>query len=64
MNVAAVETHCRELTPCLLSTLRIVTAFLLMRFGTAKLFAFPGPTPVMPPGFFDAPGEKPGGTKP
>ena len=21
-------------------------------------------TPVIPPGFFDAPGEKPGGTKP
>jgi putative oxidoreductase len=34
------------LTPYFLSTLRIVAAFLFMQYGTAKLFAFPGP--VMP----------------
>jgi putative oxidoreductase len=28
--------------PYLLSTLRIVAAFLFMQFGTAKLFALPG----------------------
>jgi putative oxidoreductase len=31
------------LAPCLLSVLRIVTAFQFMQYGTAKLFAFPGP---------------------
>jgi putative oxidoreductase len=34
--------------PYLLSTLRIVAAFLFMQFGTAKLFAFPAA--VMPGG--------------
>jgi len=29
--------------PHLLSVLRIVAAFLIVQFGTAKLFAFPGP---------------------
>ncbi|MGH7509735.1 MAG: DoxX family protein [Gemmatimonadales bacterium] len=35
-------------TPYLLSTLRIVAAFLFMQFGTAKLFAFPAA--IMPDG--------------
>jgi len=34
------------LTPYFLSTLRIVAAFLFIQYGTAKLFAFPGP--IMP----------------
>ena len=34
--------------PYVLSVLRIVTAFLFMEYGTAKLFAFPGP--LMPGG--------------
>lgn len=34
--------------PHLLSALRIVAAFLFVQFGTAKLFAFPGP--LMPGG--------------
>jgi putative oxidoreductase len=34
--------------PWLQSVLRIVTAFLFIQFGTAKLFAFPGP--LMPGG--------------
>ncbi len=34
--------------PCLLSTLRIIAAFLFMQFGTAKLFAFPAA--IMPGG--------------
>ena len=38
----------RSWTPCLLSRLRIVTAFLFMQFGTAKLFGFPAP--IMPGG--------------
>jgi putative oxidoreductase len=36
------------LVPYLLSTLRIVAAFLFMQFGTAKLFALPGA--IMPGG--------------
>jgi putative oxidoreductase len=38
----------RSWAPYLLSTLRIVAAFLFMQFGTAKLFAFPAA--VMPDG--------------
>ena len=37
-NVVARWSTC---APYLLSALRIVTAFLFMQFGTAKLFAFP-----------------------
>jgi putative oxidoreductase len=48
MKGSAVETHWRKLTPYLLSTLRIVASFVFMQFGTAKLFAFPGP--IMPDG--------------
>ena len=39
-NVAA---RWRSWAPQLLSVLRIVTAFLFIQFGTAKLFALPGP---------------------
>ena len=39
-NVAA---RWRSWAPRLLSVLRIVTAFLFIQFGTAKLFALPGP---------------------
>jgi len=38
----------RSWAPYLLSVLRIVTAFLFMQVGTAKLFAFPGA--IMPGG--------------
>ncbi len=38
----------RSWSPQLLSVLRIVTAFLFMQVGTAKLFAFPGA--IMPDG--------------
>ncbi len=33
----------RAWAPQLLSVLRLVAAFLFLQFGTAKLFAFPGP---------------------
>lgn len=39
-NIAA---RWRSWAPQLLSVLRIVTAFLFIQFGTAKLFALPGP---------------------
>ena len=39
-NIAA---RWRSWAPRLLSVLRIVTAFLFIQFGTAKLFALPGP---------------------
>ena len=39
-NIAA---RWRSWSPQLLSLLRIVTAFLFIQFGTAKLFVFPGP---------------------
>ncbi|HUM13819.1 MAG TPA: DoxX family protein [Myxococcaceae bacterium] len=38
----------RSWAPQLLSILRIVAAFLFLQFGTAKLFAWPGP--LMPEG--------------
>jgi putative oxidoreductase len=38
----------RSWTPYLLGILRIATGFLFIEFGTAKLFAFPGP--LMPGG--------------
>jgi putative oxidoreductase len=49
-NAAAPNAAARWSTwaPYLLSTLRIVAAFLFMQFGTAKLFAFPAA--VMPGG--------------
>lgn len=48
MNDHALVARWRSWTPLLLSALRIVTAFLFMQVGTAKLFAFPGP--IMPGG--------------
>jgi putative oxidoreductase len=42
MDTITLGTRWRTLAPYLLSTLRIVTAFLFMQFGTAKWFAFPG----------------------
>ena len=41
-------TRWRSWTPYLLSIFRIVTAFLFMQYGTAKLFAFPAA--IMPGG--------------
>ena len=38
-----IVTRWRSWTPQLLSVLRIVAAFLFIQFGTAKLFAMPGP---------------------
>lgn len=48
MNVSTIGLRWQTLTPYMLSILRIVTAFLFMQFGTAKLFAFPAS--VMPDG--------------
>ena len=48
----------RSWAPHLLSLLRIVTAFLFMQVGTAKLFAFPGAT--MPNGGTAPVGSLPG----
>ena len=48
MNTASLGARWRGLAPYLLSVLRIMTAFLFIQFGTAKWFAFPGPT--MPDG--------------
>jgi putative oxidoreductase len=48
MNISTLGTRSRTLAPYVLSTLRIVTAFLFMQFGTAKWFAFPGP--IVPDG--------------
>jgi putative oxidoreductase len=45
---APIVARWRTWAPYLLSTLRIVSAFLFMQFGTAKLFAFPGA--IMPDG--------------
>jgi putative oxidoreductase len=42
MNISTLRARWRAVAPYLLSTLRIVTAFLFMQFGTAKWFAFPG----------------------
>jgi putative oxidoreductase len=48
MDDPAVVARWRSWTPYLLGLLRIVTAFLFMQVGTAKLFAFPAA--VMPGG--------------
>ena len=48
MNRSSLVSRWRSSTPYLLSVVRIVAAFLFMQFGTAKLFAFPGP--IMPDG--------------
>jgi putative oxidoreductase len=48
VSTPAVVARWSAWSPYLLSTLRIVAAFLFMQFGTAKLFAFPAP--VMPDG--------------
>jgi putative oxidoreductase len=48
----------RSLEPHLLGVLRIVTGFLFMQVGTAKLFAFPGA--VMPGGGTASVGSLPG----
>ncbi len=48
MNTKNVVVRWSTFAPYLLSALRIVTAFLLVQFGTAKLFAFPAA--IMPGG--------------
>jgi putative oxidoreductase len=48
VNDSGLVSRWRSWAPYLLSLLRIVTAFLFMQYGTAKLWAFPGP--VMPGG--------------
>lgn len=48
MNESGLVSRWRSWAPHLLSILRIVTAFLFMQVGTAKLFAFPGA--IMPGG--------------
>src|SRR5262245_32180807 len=48
MNESGVAARWRSWSPYLLSLLRIVSAFLFIQVGTAKLFAFPGA--VMPGG--------------
>jgi putative oxidoreductase len=48
MTAPGIVVKWRSWAPYLLSTLRIVAAFLFMQFGTAKLFAFPAA--VMPEG--------------
>ena len=48
MTAPNIGTKWRSWSPYLLSILRIVTAFLFMQFGTAKVFAFPAA--VMPEG--------------
>jgi putative oxidoreductase len=48
MNDSALVSRWRSWSPHLQSVLRIVTAFLFMQYGTAKLFAFPAA--VMPGG--------------
>jgi putative oxidoreductase len=48
MNESGVAARWRSWSPYLLSLLRIISAFLFMQVGTAKLFAFPGA--VMPGG--------------
>jgi putative oxidoreductase len=45
---SSVAARWRNAAPYFLSLLRIVSAFLFMQYGTAKLFAFPGP--IMPGG--------------
>lgn len=48
MTTPSIGTRWSMWAPYLLSTLRIIAAFLFMQFGTAKLFAFPAA--VMPDG--------------
>jgi putative oxidoreductase len=48
MTTPNLGTKWRSWSPYLLSTLRIVAAFLFMQFGTGKLFGFPAP--IMPGG--------------
>jgi putative oxidoreductase len=48
----------RSWAPYLLSVLRIISAFLFVQFGTAKLFAFPGA--IMPGGATVPVGSLPG----
>src|SRR6266540_7068881 len=48
VNDSGLTSRWRSWAPYLLSILRIVTAFLFMQVGTAKLFAFPGA--IMPGG--------------
>jgi putative oxidoreductase len=48
VNDSALVSRWRSLTPYFSSILRIVTAFLFMQVGTAKLFAFPAA--IMPGG--------------
>ena len=58
MNDSVLVSRWRSWTPYLLSILRIVTAFLFMQVGTAKLFAFPGA--IMPNGGTAPVGSLPG----
>ena len=48
MDTSALGTRTHALAPYLLSTLRIIAAFLFIQYGTAKLFGFPAP--IMPGG--------------
>jgi putative oxidoreductase len=48
MTAPTIVTKWRSWAPYLLSTLRILAAFLFMQVGTAKLFGFPAP--IMPGG--------------
>jgi putative oxidoreductase len=43
MNISVVGNRWCAAAPYVLSTLRILSAFLFVQFGTAKWFAFPGP---------------------
>jgi putative oxidoreductase len=58
VNDSVLVSRWRSWTPYLLSILRIVTAFLFMQVGTAKLFAFPGA--IMPNGGTAPVGSLPG----
>jgi putative oxidoreductase len=48
MNATSLTARWSSWAPYLLSTLRIVTAFLFVQYGSTKLFAIPGP--IMPDG--------------
>jgi putative oxidoreductase len=48
VSESALSSRWRSWSPYLLSILRIITGFLFMQFGTAKLFAFPAA--IMPGG--------------
>jgi putative oxidoreductase len=58
MNDSALVSRWRGLAPYLLSTLRIVAAFLFLQFGTAKWFALPAA--IMPGGGTAPIGSLPG----